>query len=97
MRQTQAETNSLALQPIAGFEHPADHGEAKYEESQRHRPTDFDTDIGGFVEAPAEAADEINDGIEQSDGAPGWWQHVDGIEGAAKKSWRCNDQHGDEL
>ena len=61
---------SLGLQPVAGPEHPADDGEAEEEEAQGRREADADADVGGAVEAPAEAADQIDDRVEQGDRPP---------------------------
>ena len=85
------------LQPVAGLEHPPDHRHAQREEHQRHRDADGDIDIGHLEKAPAEAADQIDDRIEQCDRPPERRQHAGRIEGAAEKGQRRNDQKRDDL
>jgi hypothetical protein len=55
---------SSVLQPIPRPENPPDHGQADEQEEQRHAEADAHIDIGELVEAPAEAADEINDRVD---------------------------------
>src|SRR5882762_1252769 len=88
---------SSVLQAEPGFEYPGDHSQAGSQESHGHAHADADAHIGGPVKAPAEAADQVHDGIEQAEGAPGRRQHVDRIEGAAEEGERGDDQHGNEL
>src|SRR5258706_1167970 len=88
---------SSVLQAEPGFEYPGDYSQASSQESQGHGHADADAHIGGAVKAPAEAADQVHDGIEQAEGAPGRRQHVDRIKGAAEEGERGDDQHGNEL
>jgi hypothetical protein len=54
-------------------------------------------DVGHAVEAPAEAADQVDHRVEQGDLLPERRQHVDGIEAAAQEGERRDDQRRDEL
>jgi hypothetical protein len=58
---------------------------------------DGDVHVGDAVEAPAEAADQIDRRVEQRDGLPDRRQHVDGIEGAAEEGERRDHQQGHQL
>src|SRR5258706_9669882 len=60
-----------ALQPIPRPEDPRHDGEAHTEESRGEREAEHHRNIGDSVEAPAESVDEVHDGIEQAEGAPG--------------------------
>src|SRR5581483_5562904 len=86
-----------AFQAITGSENPTYQRETGREESERHREADSDADVRRCIEAPAKAADQIHDRIEQADGAPPRRQHVDRIERAAEERERRDDQHRDEL
>src|SRR5713226_3003147 len=66
-----------ALQPIAGLENPSYYRQADQEKSQGHCQARPDAHVRRFIEAPAETADQIDYGIEQSDRAPRGRQHVD--------------------
>ena len=55
----------LVLEPIPGAENPPDHDKADHQESAGRHDADADRHVGDAVEAPAETADQINDGIEQ--------------------------------
>src|ERR1044072_773699 len=88
---------SSGLQPVAGPEHPPDDGEAQEEEAQGRGEAEPDADIGGRVEAPAEALDQIDDRVEVGDRPPRLAQHRDRIESAAEEGERGHDQHRDEL
>src|SRR5581483_6784900 len=86
-----------AFQPVAGFENPRHGGQADRKKYQGHRQAHADSHVGGSVKAPAKAADQIDDRVEQRHRAPRRRQHVDGIESAAEKRERRDDQHGNEL
>src|SRR5690606_41911063 len=57
----------------------------------------FRSHVRVLVEAPAEAADEVDHGIEQRHRLPERRQHVDRVEAAAEERERSHDQHGHEL
>ena len=57
------------LQPIAGLEDPPHHDQADDQERQRHAEAEGHAHVGDLVEAPAEAADQIDHRIEQRDRA----------------------------
>src|SRR5262249_54054542 len=61
-------------------------------ETRSEDQTDDNADVTSSVKAPAKAADQIDDGIEQADGAPRLGQHVDRVESAAEERKRRNDQ-----
>ena len=86
-----------ALQPVPRPEDPPDQREAQDEEPHRRREADLHAHVRGPVEAPAEAADQVDHRVEQAEGAPGIGQHVDRIERAAEEGERGDDQHRDEL
>src|SRR3954447_15985753 len=87
----------LVLDAIAGLENPADRAEAEREKQKRHRDADAEMHVGGFKEAPAETADQIDDRIEQRDSLPAIREHVNRIEGAAEKRQGLNDEQRDDL
>src|ERR1043165_9511125 len=87
----------LVLDAIAGSEDPRDRAEADAKEQKRHRDAYAKVHVGGFKEAPAEAADQIHDRIEQRDGLPAGWQHVNRIERAAEEGERRDDQQRHHL
>src|SRR2546423_14555210 len=58
------------LQAIPRLENPRDRSDAERKEKQRHRKADADMHVGRFKEAPAEAADQIDDRVEQRDFLP---------------------------
>src|SRR5580698_7048067 len=66
----------LGLQPITRLEYPGDDRQAGRQEQKRHAEADPDADIGDAIETPAKAADEIDDRIDQRQGAPERRQHV---------------------
>src|SRR5688572_27817306 len=85
------------LEPVPCPEDPGDDAEAQEQECAGHDEADADSDIGAFIEAPAEPADQVNDGIEQADRAPWLWQDVDRVEAAAQKRQRCHDEQWNDL
>src|SRR5215475_1530140 len=87
----------LVLQPVAGAKNPADQRQAEACEQHGHRQADAHVYVGDRIETPAKTADQINDRVEQAERLPGWWQQVDGIEAAAQKGERRNDQERDHL
>src|ERR1700761_1832347 len=80
------------LEFVLGAKDGPNRREARQQEYHDHGETDNDVDVGNTVEAPAEAADEIHDGIEQRHLLPKRRQHVDGIEAAAQEGER-GDHH----
>jgi hypothetical protein len=74
----------LPLQLVPRPENPPHHCKTSSEELRRHSEADGDADVGNAVEAPAEAADQVDDRIEQGDGLlPDRRQDLDGVEAAA--------------
>src|SRR5690606_34270771 len=69
-----------ALQPISGPEDPGDDGEEDRDEGQCDGEADADIVAFEAEEGPAEAGDEVDDGVELRDAAPGFGEHVDGVE-----------------
>src|SRR5215207_1927059 len=61
---------SSVLQPVARPEHPDDGNEAGGQKRQRHPEADAHAHVSEPEEAPAEAADQIEHGVEQGDGSP---------------------------
>src|SRR5437764_11229149 len=59
-----------ALEAIPGLEDPPYRGETGAEEDGRHRKAHSDVHVGDLEEAPAEAADQIDDRVRQGDGLP---------------------------
>ena len=64
-------------QTIPGTEYPVDYAEAQQEEDARHRDTELHANVGVFIEAPAESANQINNRIEKRYRLPRGWQHAD--------------------
>src|SRR5438477_11376008 len=87
----------LGLEPLAGLEDPGHERQRYRHEHQGHREADRDAHVGDAVEAPAEAADEVDDGVEQGNRLPEWRQHVDRIEAAAEECQRGDDEQRHEL
>ena len=54
-----------SLQPIPRSENPPQRQQAGRDERRGEAEADSDADVAAAVEAPAKAADEIDDGIEQ--------------------------------
>ena len=71
------------LEPVPGAENPPDDDQAQGKEAQGGSQADSHGHIGTAVETPAEAADQVDDRVEQGHGLPGTGEHVDGIESAA--------------
>src|SRR5277367_5017450 len=84
------------LQPPSGAKDPRQNPEADGNEQRREPEARGDTDVALAVEAPTEAADEVDHGIEQADCAPERRQHVDRVERAAEESERRHHQRGDD-
>src|SRR5215211_3269417 len=85
------------LEAVSGLENPPCHGEADGQEQERHGEAQGDADVGRLEEAPAEAADEVDDRIGERDFLPEGRQHADRIEGAAKEGERRQDEERHEL
>src|SRR5690242_4815697 len=73
----------LVLQPVAGLEDPPHGRETGAEKNRDGRKAHLDIDISDLEEAPAKAADEVNDRVEQGDRLPHRRQHLDRVEAAA--------------
>src|SRR5687768_16059186 len=65
----------LLLEPVSRSEDPPNHGKAEQEKAHSCGQADRDRHVGLSEEGPAEAVDEIDDRVEQSDAAPGLSQH----------------------
>src|SRR5580692_9384086 len=83
------------LQAPSGVEDPCQNREANGDEQRREPEARADADVPLAIEAPTKAADQIDDGIEQTDRAPERRQHVDRIKGAAEKRERRHHQRRD--
>src|SRR6266567_1766562 len=88
---------SLALQAIAGLEHPPDRAQAESEKYAGHRQADPDAHIRDSIKAPAESADQIDHGIGEADPLPERRQHGDGVEAAAEECQRRDDEKRHDL
>src|SRR5271154_2940098 len=87
-----AQLAASRLQAPSGAEYEDQRREARGDEEHREAEADGDADVALAEEAPAEAADEIDHGIEQADGAPEWRQHVYRIESPAEEGQRRDDE-----
>src|SRR5262249_6907613 len=87
----------LVLEAISGLEDPPNDRQADDEEQDGHRQAQAYAHVGGLEEAPAEAADEINNWIAQGEGLPGRGQDIDRIKRAAQKGQRRDDQKRHDL
>src|SRR5258708_7177190 len=85
------------LESVSGLEHPPSGRETKQEEHHGHTSADLDAHVRYAVEAPAEAANQINHWVEQGDLLPNRREHLDRIEAAAEKGQWGDDQHRHEL
>src|SRR6266508_4901894 len=88
---------ALLLEPVAGLEDPRYGRQADGEEQDGHRQAEAHAHIGGLEEAPAEAADQIDNRIAQGDRLPSMMQHIHRVEGAAQKRQRRDDQQRHDL
>src|ERR1700739_1954989 len=84
------------LESPTGAENPPQQEQADRNEQRREAEAAPDADVALTVKTPAEAADEIDDGIDQADGAPERRQHVVGIKRAAEEGQRRHDQGGND-
>src|SRR5207253_5779492 len=89
--------STLGLEPVSGFEYPRHDRQRYRHEHDRHGEADSDAHVGDAVEAPAEAADQIDHRVEQRDRLPQGRQHIDRIEAASQKGQRSDDQQWYEL
>src|ERR1700733_15358833 len=85
------------LEFVSGPKDGPNRREARQQEYHDHGKTDNDVDVGNAVEAPAKAADEVHDRVEQSYLLPERRQHVDGIEAAAQESERGDHHQWNDL
>src|SRR3712207_7329740 len=76
------ETSDLRLQAVTRLEAPPHRRQAHDQEEDRHAEAQGDAHVGDAVEAPAEAADQVHDGVEQGDRLP-----------EDRKSTRLNSSH----
>src|SRR6476661_5185002 len=87
----------LRFESISRSKNPRHDHEQHSEEHCGHRETEGDADIRNPVETPAKAADQVYGRVEQGDGLPERWQHVDRIETPAEKSERRDHDERDQL
>src|SRR5215831_14250427 len=87
----------LWLEPIACLENPPHSRKANGEECRRHAEADAYADIRNSIEAPAEAADQVNDWVDQCDRLPNWRQNLDGVEAATQEAQRGDDEKRHDL
>src|SRR6267154_3449175 len=80
------------LESIAGPEDPRHDRERHREECTGHGEAHPHAHVGQAVEAPAESAHEVDHGVEERDRPPEGRKHVDGVEAAAEKGERRDDQ-----
>src|SRR6202043_2541772 len=85
------------LESVAGFEDPPHPGKTQGQEPQGRRQADPWAHVGNTIEAPAEAADQVKHGIEQTDHSPDRRQDRDRIEAAAQKRQRRDHEQWDDL
>src|SRR3954467_4719557 len=88
---------ALLLEPVAGLKHPGDDRHAGRVDPQRDRGAGPDGHVGDRVEAPAEAADQVDDGVERRNRPPRRAERLDRIEGAAEEGQRGDHQHREYL
>ena len=86
----------LGPQTPPGAEDPGHGREAEQEKNQGRAEARAHPHVGDAVEAPAEAAYQINDRIEERDLLPEGRQHVDGVEAPTQKRERRHHHHGDD-
>src|SRR5690606_26790147 len=72
-------------------------GKAQEEKDQRHAYAHRYLNVRHAVKAPAEAANQVHNGVEKRDLLPNWRQHRYGVKTAAQKGKRRNDHGGDDL
>src|SRR5210317_689597 len=78
---------------VAGLEDPPYDEQARDQERDRHAEAKPHVDVRVLVEAPAESAHEIDDGIEQADRLPDRRQHADRVERAAEEGERHDHEY----
>ena len=88
---TRHRTRSV-LEPIPGPEHPEDHAQTQRKEQRDRGDTHVKPDIALPEKGPSEAADQIDDGVEQGDRAPCRGQHVERIKRAAQEGERIDHE-----
>src|SRR5271169_6666198 len=86
-----------SLQPVAGLEDPPHDGERAGDKRQDGGHADLDIHVGEPEKAPAEPADQIDDGVEQRDRPPERRQHVGRIKCTAEECQRRDDQERRDL
>src|SRR5260370_12833041 len=79
------------LQPIPGAENPSQDRQARRDEQRGEAEARGDADVALAEKAPAKAADEVDNWVEQADRAPELRQHVDPIVKASRGSGRPGD------
>src|SRR5215216_6862120 len=75
----------LRLEPVACLEDPPHRRQAQDQEEDRHGQAQGHAYVGGSVEAPPEAADQVDHRIEEGDRLPERRQHLHGVEAAAEE------------
>src|ERR1022692_4454766 len=95
--QLESRRRSLGLEPVSGLEYPGHDRQRYRHEHDRHAEADADSHVGNAVEAPAEAADQVDHRVEQRDRLPEGRQHLYRIEAASPEGKRGDDQQRHEL
>src|SRR3712207_2932723 len=85
------------LELVAGSKDEPHSCKAESKEGKGHAKAESYGHVGCAVEAPAEAADEIHDRVEQRERAPARWQHVDRVEDPAQERQRRDNEKWDHL
>src|SRR5712691_13439139 len=88
---------ALGLEPVAGLENPPHPGETCGQKHQGRRQAQAWADVGDAVEAPAEAADQVEHRIGQADALPNRRQDRDRIKAAAQKRQRRDHEQRNDL
>src|SRR5215211_6661067 len=88
---------TLSLQPIPRLEDPPHRRQAHGQEDERHGQAHAYPNVGEPVEAPAEAADQVDDGVEERSLLPERRQHANRVEAAAEEDQGREDQQRDDL
>src|SRR3569832_1573216 len=92
IREAEHDATSV-FQSVPRFEYPRHHGDADEKKRQRHRKADADAHIRLDVEGTAKSVEEINDRVEQPEGAPELGHHGDRVERPGDEGERRYDQH----
>src|SRR5690606_15574871 len=87
----------LGFESIPRLEDQPDDGKTNEEKDKRHKQTDANAHIRDLIEAPAKAADQVHDRVEQRHGLPERRKHVERVERTAQERQRRDDEQRNEL